>query len=684
MPSRGRPTTRARLLAVTMGSTLLLPALASAPAHADQPTPPTPSPAPVRTDASTGPATQFIVTFDKQLRSSGNAQRIKTVDGILGKHHRSVRRARAMANGASSVVRLDKALDANQAASFMKSLEARDDVARVEVDRIMTVNALPTDPRVSEQWHYSDDATSIRLAGALDVTRGAGVTVGVVDSGITSHPDLAPLSGYDFTSDADTARDGDGRDPNPADEGDWSEATDTTCNPTGKFKPSSWHGTHTIGTIGASTNNGTGVAGVAGDSKVFMARALGHCGGYTSDIIDAMLWSGGVGVQGVPANPHPASVVSMSLGGDGSCGSSFQSAINTLVGKGVTVVVAAGNEEQDAGLVSPANCNNVITVAASGPDGKRSWYSNYGSRIDVTAPGGNTRLGSSAGVLSTLNGGDRTPGEAGYGWMQGTSMATPHVAGVVALMKSANPSLTPAQIEQTLKDTSRPLPGGCDLGCGAGLVDATAAVQAVAGGRATPSPTPTSAPTPTRTSTPTPTPTQTQTPSPAPTGTPTPEPGAGRTPNPEPAAATALVNGGFEDTSGWDDPTGSLSTQAGNPVHSGKGFARLGGTGRSRQRAISQRVALPADVRTLDFWLQVRGREIFRTPVDTLTVTVDGEQVDVASNLSTKGVWQHHTVDLSRWAGRTVTIGFTSREDFLLPTSFFLDDVSITTGRPRS
>jgi len=198
---------------------------------------------------------------------------------------------------------------------------------------------------------------------------------------------------------------------------------------------------------------------------------LGKCGGYTSDIADGIIWASGGTVAGVPANPNKARVLNLSLGGGGSCAATTQSAINGARSRGAVVVVAAGNSAMDASNFSPANCAGVITVAATSRAGGRASYSNFGSIVDIAAPGGDT----GAGILSTLNAGTRTPAGDGYASYSGTSMATPHVAGVVALMLSKNPALTPDQVEVKLKASARAFPAAC-AGCGAGIVDATAAV----------------------------------------------------------------------------------------------------------------------------------------------------------------------------------------------------------------
>ncbi|MEO6085451.1 MAG: S8 family serine peptidase, partial [Umezawaea sp.] len=249
---------------------------------------------------------------------------------------------------------------------------------------------------------------------------------------------------------------------------------------------SSWHGTHVAGTIAAATDNGQGVAGIAYGAKIQPVRVLAQCGGTTSDIADAIVWASGGTVAGVPANPTPAKVINMSLGGQSVCSATYQNAINTAVGRGTTVVVAAGNSNADASGFSPASCNNVVTVAANSREGNRSYYSNYGAKVDITAPGGETWRGSTPapqnGILSTLNTGYTSPGSETYASYQGTSMAAPHIAGLVALMLGKNSSLTPAQVEALLKRNARALPGTCAGGCGAGIADAAKTVVAAGGG----------------------------------------------------------------------------------------------------------------------------------------------------------------------------------------------------------
>src|SRR5690606_31257016 len=157
-------------------------------------------------------------------------------------------------------------------------------------------------------------------------THGNGVVVAVLDTGITRHGDLDAnvLPGYDFISDAGKANDGDGRDNDPSDPGDW--VTLNQCPGGNRAENSSWHGTHVAGTIAAVTNNAKGVAGTAFGARILPVRVLGTCGGYDSDIADAIVWAAGGSVSGVPTNANPAEVINLSLGGGGACGRTSQNA----------------------------------------------------------------------------------------------------------------------------------------------------------------------------------------------------------------------------------------------------------------------------------------------------------------------------------------------------------------------
>ncbi|MBB6097518.1 serine protease [Deinobacterium chartae] len=384
--------------------------------------------------------------------------------------------------GAQSILSAQATLDAVERLRE----QAGDAIEYVQPNYIYRALAVPNDPYYSLQWHYP----AMNLPAAWDITTGANSpVVAVIDTGQLNHPDLAGrfVAGYDFISNTSTAGDGNGRDSDPTDVGDAA-----VCN--GQQQPNSWHGTHVAGTIGAATNNGVGVAGVNWNARIQHARVLGKCGGSTADIIDAIRWTSGMTVSGVPANATPAKVINMSLGGylGSSCAASdpaTQAAINDAVARGVTVVVAAGNSNDNAGLYTPASCNNTVTVAATETRNYRAPYSNYGSAIDVAAPGGDTSAdrngdGYADGVLSTLR--DASGTAYNYAFYQGTSMATPHVAGVVSLMYAVRPGITPAQVLSTLQSTAKPLSSTqCAQGCGSGLVDAYAAVNAAKNGGTT-------------------------------------------------------------------------------------------------------------------------------------------------------------------------------------------------------
>ena len=404
-----------------------------------------------------------------------SAARQALIDRAGQQHGATMRALRATATGAD-VLQLNRRMGLDEARQLAAELMARDpDVEYAEPDRIMVPLATPNDPMYSQQWDLFEAAGGLRLPAAWDRSTGAGVNVAVIDTGYRPHADLAGqiLPGYDFITSTTIANDGNGRDADASDPGDWTPAGSCSAGIPAADKTSSWHGTHVAGTIAARTNNGVGVAGVAWNAKIVPARVLGRCGGYTSDIADAMVWASGGSVTGVPANANKARVLNLSLGGSGACDTTTQRAIDSARSRGAVVVVAAGNANVNAANASPANCAGVITVAAVGRSGGKASYSNYGAVVDLAAPGGD----SGAGILSTLNAGTGAPASDNYAYYVGTSMATPHVAGVAALMLAVNPNLTPDEIETRLKSTARVFPAACS-GCGSGIVDAAAAVNA--------------------------------------------------------------------------------------------------------------------------------------------------------------------------------------------------------------
>jgi len=390
------------------------------------------------------------------------------------------------------VMKLDRRLALADAAQLARDIAASDpNVEYAEPDRILHPLFVPNDTQYGQQWHYFEATGGLNLPAAWDKSTGSGVVVSVIDTGYRPHTDLAAniLPGYDFIADTTISNDGNGRDSDASDPGDAIVAGECGGGEPAQDESSSWHGTHVAGTIAAVTNNGKGVAGVAYNAKVVPARVLGKCGGYTSDIAAAIIWASGGTVSGVPANANPARVINMSLGGSGACDTTSQNAINSARSRNTVVVVAAGNSNANASGFSPASCSGVITVAATNRSGGRAYYSNYGSIVAVAAPGGDVRSSSSNGILSTLNSGATSPGADSYAYYQGTSMATPHVVGVVALMLSKNPALTPDEVATRLKASTRPFPATCSQ-CGTGIVDASAAVDAATGGVTPPTTTP--------------------------------------------------------------------------------------------------------------------------------------------------------------------------------------------------
>jgi serine protease len=349
------------------------------------------------------------------------------------------------------VFRFASPLHWGEAQSAIDRIKTSPNVEAVDADARSDHSVTPNDTYASSQWNLKSStvyAGSANLGPAWDITQGSNSTiVAVVDTGVRPHPELFSrlLPGYDFVSTAFNANDGGGRDADASDPGDWSLAGE--CGTGTAASNSSWHGTHVTGTIAATGNNADGIAGVNWNTRILPVRVLGKCGGSVSDIVDGMIWAAGLTVPGVPLNPFPAKVINMSLGGSSPTGclpdSPYQVAINRIKSTGALIVVAAGNDDTEAGTFVPAACNGVMTVAAVGPTGGRASYSNYSTQgnVDISAPGGDFAFGDGAGILSTINSGKTTPELATYGYKQGTSMAAPHVAGVASLALGLDPAI---------------------------------------------------------------------------------------------------------------------------------------------------------------------------------------------------------------------------------------------------
>ncbi len=561
------------------------------------------------------------------------------------------------------VLRLPQPLPYDEVARIAKQLEQLDEVEYASPSGRMFIALTPNDPLYNQQWHYfapTPGNYGANLPAAWNITTGAaGLVVAVIDTGILfGHPDLAgrTVPGYDFISNPYTANDGNGRDADASDPGDWSTSSDW-CG----ARNSSWHGTHVAGTIGAATNNSTGVAGINWASKILPVRVLGRCGGVDSDIIDGIRWAAGLSVPAVPANPNPARVINLSLGGPGSCSTAMQNAINAVVAAGSVVVVAAGNSNTSAGGFMPANCNGVITVAATNRQGNRAWYSNYGAVVKISAPGGETSPTAGNGVLSTLNAGTTAPGAHNYVFYQGTSMAAPHVAGVASLMLSVRPSLTPAQVRNLLQSTATPFPSGSTCNttiCGAGIVNAAAAVQAA---QSLPSLSPRAR-----------------------------LPFVARSFGS--SAGGGLVNGNFEQgpSVGWTISSNYpayclICNQADlSPFfspRSGNWAAWFGGIN-NENASLKQTVTVPAGAPYLGFWQIIDSEDACNDAYDVARIKVNNTEVKKTHLCLTthNPNWTKTSVNLSAYAGQTVVLELHAKTDGLYTSSWLVDDLAFQAG----
>jgi len=396
-------------------------------------------------------------------------------------HYKTQKSVQSQSEGSSSSVREIVYADSSDQAVSQFPLGSQN-IVSIEEDLVLKHFAQPgdfggiEDDLYYRQWHYFDSLGGIELPDAWDVTTGSSdIVVAVVDTGILNHPELSGriLPGADLISDSDISNDGDERDNDPTDAGDWVGSNDYCF--TGSSTASSWHGTHVAGTIAANSANELGVAGIDWKAKILPVRVLGKCGGYMSDIADGIRWAAGGSVSGVSDNENPAQVINLSLGGQGSCSPTIQSAINFARNQGAVVVVAAGNSSahMDFTPYVPASCSGVITVGAGNIYAEKSYYSNYGSDVDIMAPGGD----SSGSILSLGNNGTTTAQAFSFKGMMGTSMAAPHIAGVASLIFGQNPNLNADQVEEIIKDTAKYFSCTLSQGCGAGLVDTYAAIS---------------------------------------------------------------------------------------------------------------------------------------------------------------------------------------------------------------
>ena len=418
--------------------------------------------------ARAAPAAEVIVGFKpgaEVLRWHPMAERVAAAQAQRVLQQRAdrlgLRLGRALQAG-PAVGRGSQVLRAEgvDAVTLARRLAADPDVAYAQPNGRKRLVAAPNDPLyptssterrsngsalqdgpASGQWYLRAPTAGVRSAVDIEAawarTRGsAGVVVAVLDTGVRfDHPDLATrlLQGYDFVSNATVANDGNGRDADPSDPGDWVSSTEAGRSPfTGcEASSSSWHGTATSSLVGAATGDGNGMAGAAPGVRVLPVRVLGKCYGTDDDIISGMRWAAGLPVDGVPANPNPARVLNLSLGGSGACGAAYQAAVDEITASGVLVVAAAGNSA--TGPVSePANCRGVLGVVALRHVGSKVGFSDIGTEIGIAAPGGNcVNLSGPClyPILAATNTGSQQPltsaWSTSYDFTVGTSFASP-------------------------------------------------------------------------------------------------------------------------------------------------------------------------------------------------------------------------------------------------------------------
>jgi serine protease len=372
-------------------------------------------------------------------------------------------------SGDSHVLKLNRSLPVDRIKTIAELISQDIDVEYASPDHIVYTTATPNDPQYIYQWSLP----KIGLPAVWDITTGSNsVVVAVVDTGIVPHSDLSAsriMPGYDFISDPIRAGDGNGRDSDPRDEGDWD--IPGLCY---KSSASTWHGTSMAGLIGAATNNSNFVAGINWNVRILPVRVLGRCGGFSSDINDGIRWAAGLSVPQTPINNNPARVINLSFGQIFSCTAADQAAIDAVITAGATVIASAGNDSRSALEAVYGNCNNVINVAATDDNGFKASFSNFGVAVTLAAPG------TTIDVLKIQSITSYVPNQEINAFSDGTSEATAIVSGVVSLILSVNPSLTPAQVKSILQTSASPFGSGSTcptFGCGAGIVNALGAVN---------------------------------------------------------------------------------------------------------------------------------------------------------------------------------------------------------------
>ena len=378
------------------------------------------------------------------------------------------------------VLKLERSLTTAELQELLATLNADPLVEYAVADERRYAHAAPADPLLIEQWYFlSAQSSATRAESAWDITTGSNATiVAVLDTGVRfEHPDLGRvgqggklLPGFDFVSSPPHANDGDGRDADPSDPGDYVTAQEATqppfngncIEPGRNHVDSSWHGTRVSSLIGALTSNAEGMSGSGWNTLLLPVRVLGKCGGSDSDILAAMRWAAGLPVAGAPDNSAaPAKIINLSLGAEGVCTAAYQSAIAEITSRGVLIVASVGNEGGPVG--SPANCPGVLGVVGLRHAGSKVGFSSLGPEASLGAPGGNcvnTAPGAPCqfSIIVATNTGLTSPAASTYtnqfNFNVGTSFSAPLVAGAAALMHAVNGNLAPADYITLLRESA--------------------------------------------------------------------------------------------------------------------------------------------------------------------------------------------------------------------------------------
>ncbi len=466
------------------------------------------------------PINQLIVKFSPETRFVINKDANADYElfsrlSVSAKTKVSLKRAMS---GHNHVIRLSKFIAGDDLNALISRLSQDPSIISVEPDVQILPQQIPLDTMFQQQWPLHSSAiipAGMNLPATWDLIQEPSQTVvAVIDTGVLpDHIDLqgSVLDGFDFISSFavgdNTAlsqypeyfryfrtNDNDGRDADASDPGDWIDLHEANamqsigmeCH----VQKSTFHGTAMAGIIAGQSEHSHGIAGIDWNAKILPARVSGKCGGSRSDMVDAIRWAAGIEDPALPYNPTPAKIINMSLGSNASCGYAEQAAINEAWEAGAILVAAAGNSAVniDESPTAPASCDNVIAVNAVRQDGGRAYYSNYGTTIDIAAPGGEDTGGDGKSMIVATNHGEEKPLHGShYKFVAGTSGAAAHVSGVLSLMLSVTPALSNEELRAYLLNTSSQFTKGgypeCNKeSCGTGVVNAYSAVHAAING----------------------------------------------------------------------------------------------------------------------------------------------------------------------------------------------------------